>query len=54
MSESKDDQSIIKDQAARFAEQHKALGMLGRKPVDAKAWRAALAEGGCAVEAREP
>ena len=46
MSESKDDQSIIKDQAARFAEQHKALGMLGRKPVDAKAWRAALAEGG--------
>jgi hypothetical protein len=37
MSGQKDEENIIKDQAAKFAQQHQALGMLGRKPVDVKA-----------------
>ena len=47
MSEATDDRAMIRDNAARFAEQNKALGMLGRMAAaDRAAWRKALGEGG--------
>ena len=43
-----DDNALLRDNAARFAEQSAGLGLLGRKPFDGaqrKAWLEALAEG---------
>ena len=43
-----DDNGLLRDNAARFAEQSVGLGLLGRKPFDEtqrKAWQGALAAG---------
>ena len=46
MNETGHDREMIRDNAARFAVQHQALGMLGRATSDRNAWRKALIEGG--------
>ena len=47
MNDASNDRTMISDNAARFAGQHKALGMLGRAvSPDRNAWRQAIEEGG--------